>query len=162
MEPPHYIQPSALAEILRYPDASSKRPVIIDVRDTDYAGGHIRSAVNIPEDNFMDDDDVDALVDKYKDEDAIVFHCMMSQVRGPSCAKRLKSRMEVVLEGAAHKPRVLILHGGYERFGSVSNASSQLAASCRSSDWDHLFTEKHTAKYFLHLRRSWTDLQGRG
>uniref|UniRef100_A0AAV1UUD3 Rhodanese domain-containing protein n=1 Tax=Peronospora matthiolae TaxID=2874970 RepID=A0AAV1UUD3_9STRA len=84
------------------------------------------SAVNIPEDSFMDDDDVDALVAKYKDEDAVVFHCMMSQVRGPSCAKRFKARMEVVLEGAAHKPRVLILHGGYERFGSMYKNEADL------------------------------------
>uniref|UniRef100_A0AAV1VLB1 protein-tyrosine-phosphatase n=1 Tax=Peronospora matthiolae TaxID=2874970 RepID=A0AAV1VLB1_9STRA len=126
MEPPSYIQPSALVEILRNPDAANKRPVIIDVRDTDYVGGHIRSAVNIPEDSFMDDDDVDALVAKYKDEDAVVFHCMMSQVRGPSCAKRFKARMEVVLEGAAHKPRVLILHGGYERFGSMYKNEADL------------------------------------
>ena len=121
MEPPRYIQPSALVEILRNPHASGKRHVIIDVRDTDFAGGHIRSAVNIPEDNFMDDDDVDALVDKYKEEDIIIFHCMKSQVRGPSCAKRLKARMEVLLEHK-HKPQVLILHGGYERFRSVSKA----------------------------------------
>ncbi|KAL4125090.1 hypothetical protein PRIC2_008679 [Phytophthora ramorum] len=104
---------------LRNPDLSAKRPLIIDVRDSDYAGGHIHTAVNIPEENFMDDDDVDALVDKYKDQDAIVFHCMMSQVRGPSCAKRFKSRMEVVLEEATHTPRILILHGGYERFGMI-------------------------------------------
>lgn len=119
MEPPQYIHPSALAELLRDPESSAKLPVIIDVRDTDYAGGHIRSAVNITEDNFMDDDDVDALVNMYKDKDAIVFHCMMSQVRGPSCAKRFKARMEVILEEATHKPRVLILHGGYERFREI-------------------------------------------
>ena len=45
MEPPSYIQPSALVEILRNPGTSTKRPIIIDVRDTDYVGGHIRSAV---------------------------------------------------------------------------------------------------------------------
>ncbi|KAL4095749.1 hypothetical protein PRIC1_009121 [Phytophthora ramorum] len=126
MQPPRYIEPSALAEILRNPDLSAKRPLIIDVRDSDYAGGHIRTAVNIPEENFMDDDDVDALVDKYKDQDAIVFHCMMSQVRGPSCAKRFKSRMEVVLEEATHTPRILILHGGYERFGMIYKDETDL------------------------------------
>ncbi|KAE8958760.1 hypothetical protein PR003_g13780 [Phytophthora rubi] len=126
MEPPRYIQPSGLVEILRNPDTTSKRPLIIDVRDTDYAGGHIRSAINIPEDNFMDDDDVDALVEKYKDENAIVFHCMMSQVRGPSCAKRFKARMEIVLEGINHKPRVLILHSGNERFERIYKGESDL------------------------------------
>ncbi|CAH0477186.1 unnamed protein product [Peronospora belbahrii] len=126
MEPLHYIEPSELVEILRNTHTSNKLPVIIDVRDTDYAGGHIRSAVNIPEDHFMDDHDVDALVDKYKDEDLIVFHCMMSQVRGPSCAKRFKSRMEIMLQDTAPKPRVLLLHGGYERFGSIYKNETDL------------------------------------
>lgn len=114
---PRRLAPSDLAEILR--DESVKPPLIIDVRDADFAGGHIRGAINIPEDGFLDDDDVDALVSQYCKEDRIVFHCMMSQVRGPSCARRFMSRMAVVLEGVAHQPNVLVLAGGYELFSRV-------------------------------------------
>lgn len=126
LPPPRYITASALAETLRSTNPMVQRPLIIDVRDSDYAGGHIRGGINIPEDDFMDDDDVDALVSKYKDEDAIVFHCMMSQVRGPSCAKRFMNRMEIVLEGAKHKPRVLVLAGGYQNFGRIYKDDADL------------------------------------
>ncbi|RLN71317.1 hypothetical protein BBJ28_00014914 [Nothophytophthora sp. Chile5] len=119
--PPRFerITPSELADVLRSTDTATRRPLIVDVRDSDFAGGHIRSAVNLPEDNFMDDDDVDALVERFKDEESIVFHCMMSQIRGPSCARRFLSRMEVVLDDAEHKPRVLVLAGGYQLFSRV-------------------------------------------
>ncbi|KAL7693354.1 hypothetical protein Plhal304r1_c004g0016251 [Plasmopara halstedii] len=36
------------------------------------------------------------------------------------------SRMEVILEGATHKPRVLILQGGYERFGKIYKDEADL------------------------------------
>lgn len=112
------ITATQLAETLRSP--SAPRPLIIDVRDSDFAGGHIRSAVNLPEDNFISDDDVDAIVTKYKDEEMIVFHCMLSQVRGPSCARRFLNRMIVVLADQEEKPDVRVLTGGYQNFSSVS------------------------------------------
>lgn len=112
-----------LAEALRAPTA--RRPLIIDVRDTDFAGGHIRSAVNLPEDSFMEDDDVDALVEKYKNEETIVFHCMMSQIRGPFCARRFLSRMAVVLENEEKQPDVRVLTGGYQTFSGVRGVCRQ-------------------------------------
>lgn len=112
------ITATQLAEMLRSP--SAPRPLIIDVRDSDFAGGHIRSAVNLPEDNFISDDDVDAIVTKYKDEEMIVFHCMLSQVRGPSCARRFLNRMIVVLADQEKKLDVRVLTGGYQNFLSVS------------------------------------------
>lgn len=115
-----------LAEMLRSP--TTPQPRIIDVRDSDFAGGHIRSAVNLPEDNFIADDDVDALVRKYKDESMIVFHCMLSQVRGPSCARRFISRMAVVLEDAEKKPDVRVLTGGFRNFYTVR--ASALTSVC--------------------------------
>jgi hypothetical protein len=120
--PPQFVrlQPSELAMVLRdeSPSAAAK-PLIIDVRGEDFEGGHIRSAVNVPEDDFEDDDDVDALVTKYKDQERIVFHCMMSQVRGPKCARRFLSRMAVVLDGQEHQPRVEVLTGGFQLFERV-------------------------------------------
>uniref|UniRef100_K3WPS9 protein-tyrosine-phosphatase n=1 Tax=Globisporangium ultimum (strain ATCC 200006 / CBS 805.95 / DAOM BR144) TaxID=431595 RepID=K3WPS9_GLOUD len=118
------ISATELVETLRSPTA--RRPLIIDVRDTDFVGGHIRSAVNLPEENFIEDDDVDALVEKYKDEDTIVFHCMMSQIRGPSCARRFLSRMAVVLENEDKKPNVRVLAGGYQHFSRIYKDDADL------------------------------------
>lgn len=130
VQPPQFerLSPSDLAATLRddSPTAPPK-PLIIDVRDEDFAEGHIRSAINVPEEDFEDDDDVDALVNKYKDEERIVFHCMMSQVRGPKCARRFLSRMEVVLDGAEKKPHVEVLQGGFQLFERVSATRVWLA-----------------------------------
>lgn len=122
VQPPQfeYVGPRDLAAVLKdeSPSAPAK-PLIIDVRGDDFAGGHIRSAVNVPENDFQDDDDVDALVEKYKDQERIVFHCMMSQVRGPACARRFLSRLEIKLENEEHKPKVEVLQGGYQLFSQV-------------------------------------------
>ncbi|KAH9120798.1 hypothetical protein LEN26_002866 [Aphanomyces euteiches] len=107
-----------LAVILKDP-AKRNEIRIVDVRDDDFRGGHIRGAINLPEDNFQDDDDVDNIVEEFKNVPTVVFHCMMSQVRGPFCAKRFQSRVDVVLEGAETKPQVRILTGGFNLFGRV-------------------------------------------
>lgn len=63
---------------------------VLDVRDEDFRGGHIRGCLNIWSENFYEDEDVDALIQKhgltrYKQ---VVVTCFMSQQRGPFCAKR--------------------------------------------------------------------------
>ncbi|RQM26592.1 hypothetical protein B5M09_003010 [Aphanomyces astaci] len=104
-----------LVEILKNPEARNAVR-IVDVRDGDFAGGHIRGAINVPEEHFHDDDDVDNFVDEMKTVPTIIFHCMMSQVRGPFCAHRFQSRVNAVLEHAAIKPKVLVLTGGFQLF----------------------------------------------
>jgi rhodanese-related sulfurtransferase len=110
---PSYIAPSELAAALR--STETPPPVVIDVRDVDFAGGHIRSAVNIPEYTFRDDAAVDEIVERFRDARQIVFHCMLSQVRGPTCAKRFLSR----LGSEETRPDVKVLVGGYARFSEV-------------------------------------------
>lgn len=44
-------------------------------RDTDFVGGNIRNCVNLPEDHFQDDEDVEKLVEKYKHLKKVIFHC---------------------------------------------------------------------------------------
>jgi rhodanese-related sulfurtransferase len=114
------ISAQELAECLRSGTSPNPQPLIIDVRDDDFHGGHIRGAVNITQESFAEDEDVDALVDRYQHQERIIFHCMMSQVRGPFCAQRFVSRMEALLENKEKKPQVFILDGGFQNFASVS------------------------------------------
>jgi Rhodanese-like domain len=55
---------------------------VVDVRDDDYEGGHIKGSMNVPSHGFPDR--VDKLVDELHDNEAVVFHCALSQLRGPS------------------------------------------------------------------------------
>ncbi|TMW68817.1 hypothetical protein Poli38472_006285 [Pythium oligandrum] len=121
---PEYIASSELATALRHP--TEPRPIVVDVRDVDFAGGHIRTAINVPEWKFNDDANVDDLVERYKDEKQLVFHCMLSQVRGPKCAKRFLTRLQAVVKENAPRPVVQVLVGGYARFSELYKGETDL------------------------------------
>ncbi|KAK0701913.1 hypothetical protein B0T26DRAFT_682009 [Lasiosphaeria miniovina] len=59
---------------------------IIDVRDDDYIGGHIRGAQNVPSRTI--DAMFPTLVRRLQDKETVVFHCALSQQRGPGAALR--------------------------------------------------------------------------
>lgn len=129
------ISPAALADLLRpilgnqlsnaYTNDSEMYPnsdmTVIDVRDDDYdENGHIRSAINAPSnDSFQDDEEVEELVQRYKNKKMVVFHCMFSQVRAPFCAQRFKSRIDVMLHEHESRPQIRVLTGGYQSFQKV-------------------------------------------
>lgn len=70
--------------------------MVVDVRDSDYIGGHIKGSMHYPSSNFEE-----TLADLKKQlianqvED-VIFHCALSQVRGPkSTLKFLRSLSQV-------------------------------------------------------------------
>lgn len=101
-----------LADLVR-----SKSPglAIIDVRDNDYIGGHIIGCQNVP--TGTHDYKMPELVRTLKDKDTVVFHCVLSQQRGPSSALRyLRERERLGGEGAEEKQRVYVLDGGFQKW----------------------------------------------
>lgn len=67
---------------------------VIDVRDNDYIGGHIAGGTNVPSDTH--DFKMPELVRTLADKETVVFHCALSQQRGPKAALnylREKERM---------------------------------------------------------------------
>lgn len=53
---------------------------VVDVRDDDYEGGHIKGCIHSPSASFLNGG-VDALREKLKNTPVVVFHCALSQVR---------------------------------------------------------------------------------
>lgn len=73
---------------------------VIDVRDSDYIGGHIAGGQNIPSNTH--DYKMPELVRTLGEKEVVVFHCALSQQRGPSAALRYlreRERMEGVKKG---------------------------------------------------------------
>ena len=69
----------------------SSKVAVIDVRDADHIGGHIRSSIHVPSSNLPDR--ITELVDTLAEKDIVVFHCSLSQQRGPGAAlKYLRER----------------------------------------------------------------------
>jgi Cdc25 family phosphatase len=89
--------------------------VIIDVRDRDYKYAHIPGSVHYPSRSF-NATAIKSLLDKYPTEQySYIFHCMRSEIRGPSCARRF---VIYLLNEADSRtlPDVYILNGGFKRW----------------------------------------------
>jgi len=90
-----YISKDKLADLVR---AKSPTLAVIDVRDNDYIGGHIAGGQNIPVAAL--DYRLPELVRTLRDKDMVVFHCALSQQRGPSSALRYLRERERLLDSA--------------------------------------------------------------
>jgi rhodanese-related sulfurtransferase len=58
--------------------------ILIFLSFTDHIGGHINGSQHVPSRTL--DHAIPSLVHKLKDKDTVVFHCALSQQRGPSAA----------------------------------------------------------------------------
>ncbi|KAF4167478.1 hypothetical protein CNMCM6936_004933 [Aspergillus lentulus] len=109
----------ALSELLLSTSSPSKL-AIIDVRDQDHIGGHIYSSTWVPSSTL--DYRMPELVRTLKDKEKVVFHCALSQQRGPSAALRYAREREAALgPEESKKQQVYVLEGGFvqwqEKYG---------------------------------------------
>ena len=66
----------------------------------DHIGGHIRNSIHAPSSAL--DYKIPELVRKLKDKETVVFHCALSQQRGPSAALRYIRERQRLLNLPAH------------------------------------------------------------
>lgn len=139
-----------LAESMIESGSLPANTAVIDVRDDDHVGGHIKGSLNVPSSQL--DYRMPELVRKLKDKEKVVFHCALSQVRGPKAAMNyLKERRrllkdetdgssevskdqadEVKTDGEKKAQEVFVLDGGFvkwqEKYGmALSTLLSILA-----------------------------------
>ena len=109
MPPPTYITAEKLIEKLR----TDKPPKVIDVREEDRKGGHIKHSIHIPAPVFRASPS--QAIPLVKDAELVVVHCMYSQVRGPSCAALLAAALDsaVAKKEVEGNPQVTVLEGGF-------------------------------------------------
>lgn len=94
------VEPKTLHDWLASPNA----PVVVDVRDNDHIGGHVRNSINVPSHRFWRE--VDDLNEKLRDAEKVVFYCQFSQQRGPTCA-------QMYARSAPSSQRIYVLDGGF-------------------------------------------------
>lgn len=90
---------------------------VIDVRDDDRAGGHIRGSLHIPCYDFLSQ--CESYGSKWGSEHKVVFHCMMSQSRGPRCAIAFADNSQRLLGDGA--PSTYLLQGGFQNVAANYN-----------------------------------------
>jgi Cdc25 family phosphatase len=115
-----FIQPLELAELLQ--NNFSDTTAVIDCRDEDFKGGHIKGCTHVSSESLEDDAVLYDLAISTRSCKHVVVHCMKSQERGPMTAFRLINRLAIILEeqqgdnSNTNKPAVVVLRGGYEEF----------------------------------------------
>lgn len=83
-----------LSSLLLSPDTS--KVAVIDVRDDDHVGGHINSSIHIPSSSL--DHRIPEIVRTMAGKEIVVFHCALSQQRGPAATLRYLRERESKLE----------------------------------------------------------------
>ena len=83
---PTYLSREDLSAFLLQPVETRPSMAIVDVRDDDHVGGHIYTSTHVP--SLSLDYKIPELVRTLKEVEIVVFHCALSQQRGPTAARR--------------------------------------------------------------------------
>ncbi|KAF2198673.1 Rhodanese-like protein [Delitschia confertaspora ATCC 74209] len=109
---------------------------IIDVRDSDHIGGHIRGSTWVPSSEL--DFKTPELVRQLKDKETVVFHCALSQVRGPKAALgylRERRRLGGGKKGKKEQ-RVVVLEGGFTKWQEKYGEDKRLTEGYQKDIWE--------------------------
>jgi rhodanese-related sulfurtransferase len=151
-----YITREDLAAHLQTPN-NAPNIAIIDVRDSDHIGGHIKGSTWVPSNEL--DYKTPELIRTMRDKDVVVFHCALSQQRGPSAALRYlreKERLDPLgwtekkaggeekgegekegEEGAAQKKqKVVVLRGGFTEWQEKYGPDEKLTEGWQKDVWE--------------------------
>lgn len=83
-----------LSDLLLSEEAS--KVAVVDVRDDDHVGGHIHGSIHVPSTTL--DYRIPEILRTLHDKEVVVFHCSLSQQRGPSAAMRYMREKEKQIE----------------------------------------------------------------
>ncbi|KAG9252663.1 Rhodanese-like domain-containing protein [Emericellopsis atlantica] len=124
-------------KILEEQEAQDLTFAVVDVRDDDYLGGHIKSSLNIPSHTL--DAAMPTLVRRLADKKTVVFHCMLSQQRGPSAALKYLRERDGVLKTlglkAAEDQEVFVLDLGFSGWQDAFGEDERLTEGYRKELW---------------------------
>ncbi|XP_006347732.1 dual specificity phosphatase Cdc25 [Solanum tuberosum] len=106
-----YITGSQLLSLKRRPNIA-----IVDVRDDERSyDGHIAGSLHFASDTFLDK--IPSLIQAANGKDTLVFHCALSQVRGPKCARRLAEYLAESKDDVGIK-NIMVLERGFNGWES--------------------------------------------
>lgn len=121
-------------------------PTSVQVTDAcaDYIGGSIKGAQNVPSARL--DALLPTLVHQLRDKETVVFHCALSQQRGPSAALRYLRERERLLPDVAGSGRqnnappeqeVLVLDRGFVGWQELYGEDERLTEGYRKELWEN-------------------------
>ncbi|KAI0304459.1 Rhodanese-like protein [Multifurca ochricompacta] len=131
--PLRYISIDDLSAIIKSEKRPGKDYLIVDVRDDDYIGGNIINCHNYPSVTLLDK--LDDLVKDTRDVPQVIFHCALSQLRGPKAARLYNERRNRQQKDQDVPHEVLILRGGFTEFQAKFKDDPQLVENWDKDIW---------------------------
>ncbi|OAR03000.1 hypothetical protein LLEC1_06636 [Akanthomyces lecanii] len=125
-------------KILAERDSTEPTYAIVDVRDDDYIGGHIRGGIHAASAQL--DVMMPTLLRRLQDKKTVVFHCALSQQRGPSAALRYLRERAAAADGETPgegQQEVLVLDRGFEGWQQEYGADERLTEGYRKDLWQN-------------------------
>ncbi|KAJ8586545.1 Rhodanese-like protein [Rhizopogon salebrosus TDB-379] len=119
-----------LAKLIKSAKVPGEDYLIVDVRDEDWRGGNIKNSRNYPSQRFTLD--VDDLIKRTKDIPVMIFHCQLSQERGPKAARMYEGTCRALHDTS---PTVYVLQGGFVQFGESYKDDPELVENWREVIW---------------------------
>ncbi|KAI5777798.1 Cdc25 family phosphatase-like protein Ibp1 [Geopyxis carbonaria] len=136
-------------------EPSEEKVTVVDVRDSDHIGGHIKASRHVPSEKLSYR--APELVRTLKKTEKVVFHCALSQVRGPSAALTYLRERERLLgsdsivrgsgvksedenverdaEGCVIQQQVYVLDGGFVEWQQKYGEDERLTESYNKELW---------------------------
>ncbi|KAI1123854.1 Rhodanese-like protein [Nemania abortiva] len=146
------IAASKLAEMLLAANAANTtkareqegKIAVVDVRDDDHIGGHIRGSLHFPSRSL--DATMPTLLRKLENKEVVVFHCALSQQRGPGAALQYLREKEAAgatpggkttgTEGEKKLQKVYVLDQGFVGWQEVYGLDERLTEGYRKELWE--------------------------
>lgn len=115
-------------------DPSERSYAIIDVRDDDHIGGNIKTSIHVPSTAL--EDSLHTLLPKLADKKTVVFHCSLSQQRGPSAALRYLRELDANGGGPPEGQNVYVLDLGFVGWAADYGTDQRLTQNFRKELWE--------------------------
>lgn len=133
-----FITPKVLKGWITAQPSGNNSIAVVDVRDSDYIGGHIKGCLHYSSIDFHETlpELRQRLVDnKVRD---VVFHCALSQVRGPKAALLFLRGLENAPEDQKSQLsglKVWVLEGGFTNWQSEYGGDPELTEDYLKDLW---------------------------
>ncbi|TQV92791.1 hypothetical protein V2A60_009251 [Cordyceps javanica] len=119
-------------------DSAEPTYAIVDVRDDDYIGGHIKGGIHAASAQL--EALMPTLLRRLEGKKTVVFHCALSQQRGPSAALRYLRERQAAADSdvPSHgQQEVLVLDRGFEGWQQEYGSDERLTEGYRKDLWDN-------------------------
>jgi len=103
-----FLQPIQVKALLLDPQRRDNI-LVLDVRDDDFAGGHIKCShfLNVPSYDLSSGAAIDEFINQRipSTVDTVIVHCYLSQQRGPTAARRYNAHLMIHFKGFPPAPQ---------------------------------------------------------